>query len=221
MLQKNWRATCFATLLQKELNIDVARIATHVRTCISTSKVTRFVFLGRGGKTRNIAIQLVLQRSCKTTCDTVPLLTTDTISFWKHILLHNYVHTVVAGRGGVGGIEDSFIRVGSAPRSSPLLQPFMIEKTPLPYTFHWKIVPLSHIYLGTLHLFSRHQTGLKKKYPLKFRRGCKIYRKCNPHSWFRSLFEAFVQIVKFKVRKREQNRENLDNINRIEGYWKV
>ena len=94
----------------------------------------------------------------------------------------------------------------------------MIEKTPLPYTFHWKIVPLSHIYLGTLHLFSRHQTGLKKKYPLKFRRGCKIYRTCNPHSWFRSLFEAFVQIVKFKVRKREQNKENLDNIYRIKGY---
>ena len=94
----------------------------------------------------------------------------------------------------------------------------MIEKAPLPYTFHWKIVPLSHIYLGTLHLFSCHQTGQKKKYALKFRRGCKIYRKCNPHSWFRSLFEAFVQIVTFKVRKREQNWENLDNVNRIKGY---
>ena len=41
------------------------------------------------------------------------------------------------GGGGGGGwaIEDSFIRVGSTPRSSPLLQPFMIEKAPLPYTF--------------------------------------------------------------------------------------
>ena len=206
MLRKNWRATCFATLLQKELNSDVARIATHVRTYISTSKVTRFVFVDRGGKTRNIAIQLVLQRSYKTICNflvpVIPYLYWPLIQFRFE---NTYYYIIMStlwwrGRGG-GGIEDSFIRVGSTPRSSPLLQPFMIEKAPL--TFHWKIVPLfAYLPWNAASLFSS-SNWAEKKYALKFRRGCKIYRKCNPHSWFRSLFEVFAQIVKFKVRKRE------------------
>ena len=53
------RATCFATLLENELNSDVARFITIVRTCLATRK---------GGKTRNIAIQLVLQECCRTSC---------------------------------------------------------------------------------------------------------------------------------------------------------
>lgn len=77
--------------------------------------------------------------------------------------------------------------------------------------------PFAYLPWNTASLFSS-LNWAEKKNAFKFRRGCKIYRKCNPHSWFRSLFEAFVQIVKFKVRKREQNRENLDNINRIKGY---
>ena len=58
------RATCFATLLRNELNSDVARFITDVRTCPATNKVARFSFVG--GKKRNIAIQLVLQECCKT-----------------------------------------------------------------------------------------------------------------------------------------------------------
>jgi len=60
------RATCFATLLQNELNSDVARFTTQARTCLATSKVARFVFMG--GKTRNNTIQLVVQPCCKTNC---------------------------------------------------------------------------------------------------------------------------------------------------------
>ena len=60
------RATRFATLLQNELNTDVARLTTHVRTCLATNKVARFVFVA--GKTRSIAIQLVLQQCCKNSC---------------------------------------------------------------------------------------------------------------------------------------------------------
>ena len=40
--------------------------------------------------------------------------------------------------GGGGGTQQSFIRGGSAPRSSPLpfYIPFLTEKVPLSYTFH-------------------------------------------------------------------------------------
>ena len=55
------RATCFALLPQNELNGDVARFPTHVQTCYLLQD--RFYL---GGKTRNIAIQLVLPQCCKT-----------------------------------------------------------------------------------------------------------------------------------------------------------
>ena len=57
------RATCFALLPQNELNGDVARFTTHVQTCYLLQD--RFYM---GGKTRNIAIQMVLQQCCKTSC---------------------------------------------------------------------------------------------------------------------------------------------------------
>ena len=71
------RATSFVTLLQNELNSDVARFTTHDKKpcnliCFKTG-------LNVGGKTRNIAIQLVSQKCCKTSCTffvarfTVPL----------------------------------------------------------------------------------------------------------------------------------------------------
>ena len=56
-----------------------------------------------------------------------------------------------------GGVTNNiFIRGGSAPRSDPLpfYIPFLVEKIPLSYTFHWKIVPLSQTYLRTLHPLS-------------------------------------------------------------------
>ena len=50
---------------------------------------------------------------------------------------------------------------GSAPRSNPLpfKIPFLTEKVPLPYTFNWYIVPLSHTQFRTLH-FSHLQTKM-------------------------------------------------------------
>ena len=48
------------------MNTDVARFTNHVRTCLATNQVARFVFVG--GKTRSIAIQLVLQQCCKKGC---------------------------------------------------------------------------------------------------------------------------------------------------------
>ena len=60
------RATCFATMLQNELNSDVARCTTHVQTCLQPDLLqNRFDV---GDKTRNIAIQRVLQQCCKIGC---------------------------------------------------------------------------------------------------------------------------------------------------------
>ena len=51
-------ATSFATLLQNELESDVARFTTHVQTCQQPDLVQdRF---HEGGKTRNVALRLVL-----------------------------------------------------------------------------------------------------------------------------------------------------------------
>ena len=66
-------------MLQNELNTDVARFTSHVRTCLATNKVARFVFLGRKTRSASIAIQLVLQQCSKKSCTflvaffTVPL----------------------------------------------------------------------------------------------------------------------------------------------------
>ena len=51
------------------------------------------------------------------------------------------------GRGG-GGTIQSFIRVFSSPRSNPLpfYIPFLTERGPLSYTFHWQMVLLSCTY---------------------------------------------------------------------------
>ena len=49
--------------LQNESNRDFARFTTHVGICLATNKVAKLFF--EDGKTRNIAIQLVLQRSRK------------------------------------------------------------------------------------------------------------------------------------------------------------
>ena len=47
---------------------------------------------------------------------------------------------------GEGGTQQSFIWGGSAPRSNPLpfYIPFLTENVALSYTFHCKMVPLSH-----------------------------------------------------------------------------
>ena len=60
------RATCFSTLLQDELNNDVACYTTHIKPVLQQMKL--LTGLNMGGKTRNIAIQLVLQQCCKTSC---------------------------------------------------------------------------------------------------------------------------------------------------------
>ena len=40
--QQKERATCFKTLLQNELDRDVSRFTTDVRTCLVTNEVARF-----------------------------------------------------------------------------------------------------------------------------------------------------------------------------------
>ena len=64
---KNERATCLATLLQNELNTDVARFSTHIKPVLQ--QIRLLTGLNVGGKTRNIiGIQLVLQQCSKTSC---------------------------------------------------------------------------------------------------------------------------------------------------------
>ena len=53
--QKNY-ATCLATLLQNELNSDVARLTTHIKPVLQ--RIRLLTGLNMGGKTRNIAIQI-------------------------------------------------------------------------------------------------------------------------------------------------------------------
>jgi len=60
------RATCFATLLQKEVNSDVAHFTTHIKPVFQ--QITLLNGLNVGGKTCNTTIQLVLQQCCKTSC---------------------------------------------------------------------------------------------------------------------------------------------------------
>ena len=60
------RATCFATLLQNELNNDVAPFTTHIKNVLQ--QIRLLTGLNMGGKTRNIALQLVLQQCYKTSC---------------------------------------------------------------------------------------------------------------------------------------------------------
>ena len=60
------RATCLATLLQNELNTDVARFTTLIKPVLQ--QIRLLTGLNVGGKTLNIAIQLVLQQCCKTSC---------------------------------------------------------------------------------------------------------------------------------------------------------
>ena len=58
--------TCnlFSNIVAKRVEYsDVAHFTTHVRTCLAKNKVARLSFVD--GKTRNIAIQLDLQQSCK------------------------------------------------------------------------------------------------------------------------------------------------------------
>ena len=54
----------FETLLQNELNGDVARFITHLRTCLACNKSGCKDFYV-GGKTRNIAIELVWSKVAK------------------------------------------------------------------------------------------------------------------------------------------------------------
>ena len=49
------RATCFATLLQNELNSDVARFTTLIKPVLQ--QIRLLTGLNMGGKTRNIAIR--------------------------------------------------------------------------------------------------------------------------------------------------------------------
>ena len=53
------RATCVATLLQNELNSDVARFTNHIKPVLQ--QIRLLTGLNTGGKTCNIAVQLVLQ----------------------------------------------------------------------------------------------------------------------------------------------------------------
>ena len=57
-------ATRLATLLQNKLNSDVVRFTTHIKPVLQ--QISLLTGLNVGGKTLNIAIQLVLQQCCKT-----------------------------------------------------------------------------------------------------------------------------------------------------------
>ena len=58
------------------------------------------------------------------------------------------LYNAIPNPGGGGGYQKKLVRKGSAPRSGPTPYPLYTifdRKDTLSYTFHWKIVPLSHI----------------------------------------------------------------------------
>jgi len=57
------KKTCLATLLQSELNSDVAHFTTHIKPVLQ--QIRLLTGFSEGAKTRNIALQLVLQQSWK------------------------------------------------------------------------------------------------------------------------------------------------------------
>ena len=59
-------STCLATLLQNELNSEVARFTNHIKPVLQ--QIRFWTGVNVGGKTCNIAIQLVLKQCCKTRC---------------------------------------------------------------------------------------------------------------------------------------------------------
>ena len=59
MSNKKKHATCFATLLQNELRGYVPRFTTHIKPVLQ--QIRLLTGLNDGGKTHNIAFQLVLQ----------------------------------------------------------------------------------------------------------------------------------------------------------------
>ena len=61
---KKEHATCFATLLQNELRGHVPHFTTHIKPVLQ--QIRLLTGLNDGGKTRNIAFQLVLQQCCIT-----------------------------------------------------------------------------------------------------------------------------------------------------------
>ena len=56
----------FCNIAENELNSDVARFTTHIKHVLQ--QIRLITGLNVGGETRNIAIQLVLQQCCKTSC---------------------------------------------------------------------------------------------------------------------------------------------------------
>jgi len=60
------RTVKLAKFLQNKFNSDIARFATHVRTCLATVQGAWYSFVG--GETSSIAIQIFLQQCCKTSC---------------------------------------------------------------------------------------------------------------------------------------------------------
>ena len=56
--------TCLETLLQNELNSDVARFTNHIKPVLQ--QIRLLTGLNVAGKTRNIAFDLVLRQCCKT-----------------------------------------------------------------------------------------------------------------------------------------------------------
>ena len=53
-------------MLQNELNSDSARFTTHIKPVLQ--QITLLTGLNVGGKTHNIAFQLVQQQFCKPSC---------------------------------------------------------------------------------------------------------------------------------------------------------
>ena len=72
------------------------------------------------------------------------------VGSYRGYVIHFTVESTPGGRGGGGSTRKNLIRGGCAPRSDPLpfYIPFLAEKVPLSYTFHWKIMKGPFKYLN-------------------------------------------------------------------------
>ena len=105
------------------------------------------------------------------------LLTSDKVQNWAKTKSQALLRRTP---GGGGGTQQSFIRVGSATRSKPLLLyiPFLIEKVPLSDIFHRKWY-LFHIPTERLLLNFHLRIPLKHSFPSPFPYFCSW----NPYSY--------------------------------------
>ena len=131
-------ATCLATLLHSELNSNVARFITNIKPLLQ--QIRLLTDLSVGGKTRNVAIQLVLQQCCKTNCTFFNLLPVNFYAPLPKRFLQVFLFNVILT---ISYLRARTIETSSLPTDSmrPLFKQMEIFSVILTVYFNCKYFP--------------------------------------------------------------------------------